>query len=118
MNINNINRLADVIEVQEHTNREAASGFAMNVFFHTCGTPACIAGWADYLSGAEWYGDARTDEVEERAAEWLDLESDQAYSLFWAGNLDLRLITPKQAAAVLRHLAVTGNVDWSVGVPV
>lgn len=121
MNTDNIRRLADVIEAEPHTDREAASGFTMMCFFHTCGTPACIAGWADTLSGADdWSGATRTDCVEERAAKWLGLAASQAYALFWGGTeiKDLKSVSPTHAASVLRHLADTGRVDWSVGAPV
>ena len=122
MNIDNINRLADVIEAQSHTDREAEDGFAMNCFFHTCGTPACIAGWADFLAnGDEWVAsdtlESRSQNVEGRAMEWLGMSSSQRYELFWGGTkiADLAKVTPTHAAAVLRHLAATGDVDWFIG---
>lgn len=92
MNTDHIRQLADVIERQPHTDLNAPTGFNMCNWTHNCGTPACICGWANFVQDDDdiHLGDVST------AREWLG-------------------ITPTHAAAVLRHLADTGKVDWSVG---
>jgi hypothetical protein len=114
MNTDRINHLADVIAAQPHTNHEAESGFWMNSFMHRCGTPACIAGWADHLSKIPVPVRERpVDGVEARARDWLGLDDTVSYRLFWGPlSLDLKTVTPTHAAAVLSHLAETGDVDW------
>ena len=75
-----------------------------------CGAPACIAGHATWLAGM-WNPYGR---IIARAAEWLGLDKRQACPLFEAipqGMDDVKL-TPRDAAATLRHLAETGEVRW------
>lgn len=110
MNIERILQLADVIEAQPHTDQQADSGFNMNFFAHTCGTPSCIAGWAVHLARPGTY-----PENEELAQEWLELNNQQARQLFWGEGTKrafLPDITPAHAAFALRHFAETGTVDW------
>jgi hypothetical protein len=126
MNKERILKLADIIEKQPHTTPQQPDGFTMSNWTHDCGTPACICGWANHELNKEtssdiWLGDDRV------AAEWLGLDIDTAGSLFepsrerdsnpWATDW-WDEITPAHAAAVLRNLAETGKVDWSVGAPV
>jgi hypothetical protein len=120
MNIERIRQLADVIAAQPHTPLAAESGFNMNNWTHTCGSPACIAGWANFIrtdDDGTFLGDMVA------AAAWLGINIRQAAELFQPDEpdkdepddiLSWSDITPAHAAAVLRHLAVTGQVDWSV----
>jgi hypothetical protein len=119
MNTDHIRHLADVIERQPHTDLNAPTGFCMTNWTHNCGTPACIAGWANFVQddGDLYLGDISA------AARWLGITRSQAGELFAPdenlceedGPLFLWSdITPTHAAAVLRHLADTGCVDWSV----
>jgi hypothetical protein len=66
-----------------------------------CGTCACIGGHAEAMFG---HPDA------------LELDSDQEDELFYPSNPPLKYdeIQPADAAKVLRHLAETGEVDWSI----
>jgi hypothetical protein len=80
-----------------------------------CGTVACIAGWAEAvrLNTSTFDNDGG---VPDRSQEYLGLDQDQADVLFYGfgGWNDLTQISPDEAVAVLRHLAETGKVDWSV----
>jgi hypothetical protein len=119
MNTDRIRHLADVIEAQPHTTLAAESGFNMNNWTHTCGTPACICGWTNYVRTGDdegFLGDVSA------AAHYLGISGRQAEELFSPEEtgedgdnfLSWSDITPAHAAAVLRHLAETGRVDWSV----
>jgi hypothetical protein len=78
-----------------------------------CGTTGCIAGWAHHLFGGG-KETAFTDDLQFDARELLDLPFEIADDLFVPGGGYLRDIKPAKAAAVLRHLAETGKVDWSI----
>ena len=67
-----------------------------------CGTVACIAG----VCGAMWPGVC--------ADESLGLNTVQGRQLFMPKGYSDSDVTSKQAARVLRHLAITGEVDWKV----
>lgn len=128
MNVENILKVADAIE--QHSIPDL--GFNMSGYIarrgvrdqsgHNCQTTACIAGYAAVLSGA-----VKPDEVDadahEPGAAFLGLAGEAADSLFFARNhpqyrsRGSRLwerITAPEAIAVLRHLAATGEVDWSI----
>lgn len=105
---------------------------------HSCGTVACIAGWTclALTYGGEILPQNRSSEAVARftrdvsgtgsehytAAEVLGLSREQADELFTpmdTENLRMRnrkwdRVKPRHAATVLRHLAETGEVDWSV----
>ena len=85
---------------------------------HACGTTACIAGHVVTLHNAKTGVplSRSPDSVSTKAQEVLGLTSSQAYVLFHGSPMDteLRDTTPGQAAKVLRHLAATGYVDWTV----
>ena len=89
-----------------------------------CGTPGCIAGWAIV------YGDRKNEPLSYlRACTILGLNVDQADDLFVpeeedacyradtvtfdGASDDPRFISKDRAVAQLRHLAATGEVDWS-----
>jgi len=129
MNRDRIRELADVIERGEPP--IPGMRFDMRHFFApsienietngaTCGTVACIAGWAV----AKW--GSRDDllrmngaGVSEAAARLLGLSRETAYSLFTPFGEDGGAHNPFaaggiNAARVLRNLAETGRVDWRV----
>lgn len=82
---------------------ESDDNSARDMSGHNCGTIACIGGWTERLfPGVE-------------ASETLGLTGSQARALFYPdGHFDA---TPDKAVAVLRHLAETGEVDWSIATP-
>lgn len=142
LNKEKLERLASLIEVQKHVTfengdnpRDATEGFTMICVTHTCGTPACIAGFGVALA-QEDVTDAGRKVIEERrspynvVASWLtdtlqpDGETTESYSLtpftylfepedYEAGKLWSH-ITPAEAARVIRHFAATNEVDWSI----
>lgn len=117
MNTDRIRQLADIIERQPHTPITAESGFNMDNWTHDCGTPACICGWANSVQN-ELNGTEHRIGSPMHARNWLGLTTEQGEDLFRPFGIDNLLwdsITPTHAAAVLRHLADTGKVDWSVG---
>jgi hypothetical protein len=123
MNVENINRVADAIEASCAPDAKPEIGFNMAWWYgrgyndqtgHNCGTTACIAGWAVLELGGD------IDRVSERvfATRAFDLDWEEAEELFtpvdpWPRNH----IEAPHAVAVLRHLAKTGVVDWTVGAP-
>lgn len=131
MNKANILRVADAIENGELVKR----GIGFNMAFYLapteeslvvdkiggCGTTACIAGWAYALQRPRTKAATfikRDVEVHVRAdaTEFLGLTGVEAHKLFVPSDEagPWRNITPAHAVAVLRHLAETGEVDWSV----
>ncbi len=123
MNKERILALADLIEkLPKGSVYGEKSGFDMTDFSHHCGTPACIGGWA------RWEHFGRPDDIaseivasqlsySEVAAGYLgiDLEA-TAEELFYPPTIDnWQGITPQHAAAVLRNLVETGEVDWNAG---
>jgi|KBSMisStaDraftv2_1062788.scaffolds.fasta_scaffold1506807_1 hypothetical protein len=63
----------------------------------------CICGWVNFKTSHPLPADRF------HAADYLGISIDQSLALFGARRDDP---TPKQAARVLRHLAVTGEVNW------
>lgn len=122
MNIERINALADLIEQQPQSLHDDQPGFNMNRFVHHCGTPSCIAGWAAWEAlqrpaniQETWREGERYRDVEDEAREYLGIDAETAGRLFWGTDgIKLEPITKEQAARVLRHLAQTGEVDWSI----
>ena len=128
MNKERILKLADVVEQQESQNLYEATfnGFDMRAFItssknekgYYCTAPACIAGWAIYTFAPERFGGTIGHRT---GREVLGLTNQQALDLFSPtsprsnylakpGAHDY--IKPKQAAAVLRHFALTGKIEW------
>ena len=112
---------------------EADEGFDLRNFTHDCGTPSCIAGYAawfdngkritrEYLEATSYYFVSKT-------AEFFGMTYDDAHDLCLPGSkfredtrdldetIDPYEVTAKQAAAVLRHFAETGEVDYRVAFP-
>jgi hypothetical protein len=111
VNTERILELADVIERTPHKPLPSQSaparklrGFNMGEWH--CGTVGCMAGWAGQMF------DCHPSD----AADALGLTRETAWRLFQPiESIDRwEQIKPKQAAAVLRNLAETGEVDWSI----
>ena len=133
MNRENVLKLADVVERSET--------FDMIVYWQVrphdarrCGTPACIAGHAAALFFEEHGryvqrhpdGGIYASHTEQTAALFLGINGDrgQQIELFCPRYEDASCdafpsepgwISADRAAAVLRHFAETGEIDWSVG---
>ena len=120
-----INRLADRIEACEEVEfYDATPGmgpaFNMSSVVYECGAPACLIGHSDAMHGRS-YGDRGRNAnlavdlgiTEEQADELCAPERDHADYCVNPG--DPGYITKEHAAAVLRHLAGTGMVDWKIG---
>lgn len=119
-----IRELADVVEGLEAGC--AAGQFSMAEVAHPCGSPACIAGWTVHLYGNRDESHRKDDLA--YAAELLGLEGDSRADDLFLGDDDAgasiealpdqdNFISPERAAVVLRHLARTGKVDWTVADP-
>ncbi|MDV2964989.1 hypothetical protein RZ532_03315 [Nitratireductor aquimarinus] len=141
LNINAVNALADLLD---NLPAEAETGFNMMHYNlsldhsymqvdthveHECGTVCCIAGWAAmYLQEGDQplrESPAKLtphDFPRRKAREILGLTEHQTRQLFEPmdhdvsddPNLDWYSVTPKQAAKILRHLATTSVVDWTI----
>jgi hypothetical protein len=100
--------LARVIEQQPHTRPDAADGFSMARERHICGTPCCIAGFAAEML-TEIDGNPITSFVGCTVLEGMRLYYGEfptaANPLNKAGEY-MQQITPAEAAAALRALAV------------
>jgi len=110
MNTENILKLADIVERQEYSETLLSIGFNMSSYWHPCGTPSCIAGFASAQSG----GTKSDGSTFSRAMKWLDINQDVARALFIPkGQFPvLANITPAMAAWTLRNLAKMGHVVW------
>ena len=135
LNVERLNELADYIDGTKHiqfdtafnqavckrTPRKPQKWFNMSAWFQVvrrknragvyqeCGTTGCIAGWARQLY-AGGKGDAFNT-----AKDLLGLTWDQADDLFYTRGIRRKsLVSPHRAAKVLRRLAKTGKVDWSI----
>lgn len=118
MNKENILAVADAIE----GHKIPGLGFNMEALVEigwpdrsgeNCTTVACIAGWAVCVRH-NLPADPYSFGVLDDAREWLGLSWSKASSLFSPVGFDYFATTPAQAVRVLRHLAETGDVDWSV----
>jgi hypothetical protein len=80
---------------------------------HTCGTAACIGGWAMVqLSHDLGTQDIPSpDGFSTEARNFLGLTPTQAGELFYPSNITAR--TQADALATLDHLIATGEVKWS-----
>jgi hypothetical protein len=132
LNTARLNELADIIERAPHSrwtpgpkDPSSATPITFNMAVWSCDGAACIGGWAASLWAEEgaWtdsYMLHRTLKAPNLrgAANALGLGETRAEHLFyphhsptWCGD-DYHTIMPKQAAATLRELAETGDVDW------
>ena len=86
-------------------------GFNMGFSHYGCQTPACLAGWARVEFGASPIEALNLTEREF----WALAAPENKYADYTARPGDQGFITSQHAAAVLRHAANTGKIDWSVG---
>jgi hypothetical protein len=134
MNKQRILKLADLIEAAPHdlTRRTPGLSFDMSTYvnYHGCGTAACIAGWTVLKFGDDkWSGTS----VSQYARRLLDLKEYVANKLFLPTHpqnesndqddpsyvhLNYDQITPSMAAAQLRNLAETGELDPYLWLPI
>jgi hypothetical protein len=78
--------------------------------YHTCGTGACIAGWATATFGS---GTTKHERIQREAMCLLELTPCQADRLF-IPNDPSDDHTTEIAPAVIRHFVETGEVDWDI----
>jgi hypothetical protein len=122
MNKENILKLANHIESLRHIGDDEAlgqgvEGFNLNREVFTCGTPACIAGWAvSFQRHTNQIAD--DEEFTNDAMKYLGVNEyeydDLCYPFYAKAISSFDDVTPAQAAKVLRNLAETGVVDWDV----
>ena len=112
MNTNEILDLADYMEALSPEKYDQA------FWFHGCNTPSCIAGhcvsrkgWKKIGIGVVKKGE-KIGSVNKTAGDILGLEKELADRLFTSLPYIEGTPTPLDAAATLRHLAETGEVDW------
>lgn len=78
-----------------------------------CGSICCMAG-----ALAQTFGDRmamrKGTSIMQCARELVGMNALDAMELFVPSMLDLRAVTPRQAARVVRHLIATGEIDWRV----
>ena len=126
MNVENILKVADAIE--QHSIPDL--GFNLGWWLcdgeedrsgHGCRTTACIAGWAIAVRDGGGMPEQRPLNFDwlNEAGDFMGLPNESDRSGYDPIRADLMLSieehrTPSEAAAVLRHLAATGEVDWSI----
>lgn len=106
-----LERLALIIERQPHTKIEDPVGFNMRDWTHSCGTPACIWGWAEFVR-TEGRADLKTVRIRD-TADWLGVGEHWDDLFCPSVSRGIESITPHQAAEALRKLAATGCIDWT-----
>jgi hypothetical protein len=135
----NMNSYTTDLDVFDEEDRETEETLATHVK-HECNTTACIAGWAATWLARDGtlLKHARNEDTVDNLAQFdsapfayagshatfartvLGLDDEDAAELFEPMNygpyqgLAYEAATPEQAAKVLRHLAKTGVVDWSM----
>ena len=117
MNKKRILELADTIDglptVVYGTNDPNSHSFCMEATNHPCGSPACLAGWTDELWNPDKYPDPLGIAGTGREMELF--EPREPWATYFHRPHQDGFITSEHAAAVLRNLAETGEVDWTVG---
>lgn len=124
MNKENFEILASKIEKLEHKQGvceafdEAANGFNLNREFFGCGAPACIAGWATSLATNSSH--IKMSDIKTETMKFLGIDSETfeelcyPFDAFAGSNVEFEDILPEEAAKVIRNLAETGQVDWTI----
>lgn len=142
VNVENIQKLIEVLktkELKEDKVGKPVEGFSMSQFYYSCGTPACIAGWASFLVDGGKSSNF-SDGVVSLASDFIGVDEETGHSLFypflsadmfglkefdlgiddddlkWTDTtvgLEWQLITPAEAIVTLEKLIETGKVDWS-----
>lgn len=122
-----IKGLADRIEACDEVTMDehqpyVGPAFTMRYAVYPCGAPACLLGHNQIMHGRTA---KKTISYSIGVfANDLGINKDQAFELcaprngsakFAALPSDPGWITKRHAVAVLRHLANTGEVDWSIG---
>ena len=83
--------------------------FDLNYYVHECGSPACIAGYADFLLGRggtknRKFGSSAHREFQKSLAEYLDVHTLEAQEIAEGfGDIDGISVEPRAKEAV-RHL--------------
>lgn len=111
MNVELLNELADYIEKSDKR-RHRLKAFRMNIYFYSCGTPACIAGHLLAMKGV-----SLSDFLARRSVptKELGISHEQEQELCYPHyNPYAQTADAGKAARVLRHLAATGIVDWTI----
>ena len=107
--------LAVAEAIEKHADR-----FRQDQWRHTCGTPACIAGWSCALQHDKEQprqvnlNDYDGSDIKRKAAEALGLTPREASDMFQPepyGEFGERP-TAAEAVSVLRHYVETGEVHW------
>lgn len=117
--------LAAVIEAQPHADVNSSSGFCMKTFVHPCGTPSCMAGFAEALADHDQTFDRNAAFADHSphqsshfhaAKKYLDITDHTARRLFYPYHRDQHSLvmdfTPEEAATVLRTYAETGKIVY------
>lgn len=122
MNIDNINKTIALIE----ENNEIQFNMFQYVEVNTCGTAACLAGFANIAqygdeksipaSGQRWDGSFWTDHFA-IARDWLELTEDEADQLFIPNETALRVTDRDIGLKVLKTFRDTGEVIWDELIP-
>ena len=93
--------------------RGEISNFTMRHFRETCGTPACICGWANYFSGGRAFAEVSsmsgvlaTKRLHGRLPRQLQ------YLFDIQGFPEQAAATPTQAAAALANYLTRGEPHW------
>ena len=124
MNTEKINRLivalkeSEFLDSIEYNSQELTSDlrvFNMNHYYHECGTPSCIAGWAAHLANPNFeYHWRKLTELKDAAAAYIGIENlSDICELFTPDCVDLYEVTPEEAIKTLEKLRDTGRVNWS-----
>lgn len=97
--------------INQNGNQE--KGESIGKAIHTCGTTACMAGWAVIMDSPDFQINDE-DFISDKARDILGLGLALSGPLFMpaAGLINYRLITNEIAAGVLEKLAATGEVHW------
>lgn len=117
--------IADVIEKLPlikcaHHAEKQTPAFGMGQYQYACGTPSCIAGWAEHHAkyDDDYVIPADDESTHDIAKDYLGLTEVQASRLFLATETRYAIsnLSPAAAAYCLRHLAATGRVAWTKSV--
>ena len=118
MNVDNIRQIAR--DILDHKN-----DFDMSTGFHSCGTPACIAGFCAAAMGMDHDNFYRSIQPNLLINKFFNIHinlikqqslyaPDNEYANWNARHGQTGFVTPEHAASVLYYLADTGEIDWSV----
>ena len=85
---------------------ENSKTYDHRLFWHTNGTPGCLAGHAAVRAKGTGHISYVADDIAKR---YMQLTEPQSHFLFYGGFE----ASNRKAAATLRHLAATNVVDWN-----